>query len=147
MLQLCDMVTESDEPNAETSLGNQEIEQLVLSAKETVEEMLELAEVGFIDHGERFSFEQMAGRDDWSEFTEQQKAEFVKGMGEILGVELVSPRVDQEIRREFQEGTPGTRSEQGADVVVMRTQFEVFELHVKHYRNPDIGTQYDLVKV
>jgi len=140
IVKLTRMTEKSENP------GTESVEKLILRGKEEIENLLELSEVGFFDEGERYSFEQITGEEIWEQLSEEQKAEFLKGMGEILEVQLLSINEDDIIRREFQEGVKGEITEKGADVTVLKTKYPEFEVHIMVYNDPSLPEHYDIVK-
>lgn len=133
--------------NEQSEIEKQNIEALIAKGKEEVESLLELSEMGFFSEGERYSFEQITGEGNWEHLPETQRAEFIKGMGTILGVQILNYGESDVIRREFQEGVTGERTEKGAEATVLKTKYPQFEVHVVDYRNPDIPRHYDIVRV
>lgn len=123
-----------------------EIESLIIKGRGEIEGILEIAEMGFFAQGERYGFEQITGVKMWEEMSENSRVEFLKGMGEVLGVDLVNIKDEQVLRREYQEGARGELTKEGAEVTVLQTRHDDFEVHVADYKNPDLGTRYDFVK-
>ena len=129
--------------------NTESIELLIQKGKEEVENLLELSEIGFFGEGKRYGFEQVLGEDggkEWMGLPEEEKAKFLNGMGQILGVELVNIRPEDVLRRGFQEGVDGEITEDGAEVTVLKTKYPEFEIHVMKYRNPNLPRYYDIVR-
>lgn len=130
--------------------GTEPVETLILRGKEEVENLLELSEMGFFGEGEKYGFEQVLGEDggkEWIGLSEEEKAKFLSGMGQILGVELVNIRPEDVKRREFQEGVEGEVTEEGAEVTVLKTKYPGLEIQIRDYKNPGLPRYYDMVKV
>ena len=122
------------------------VEKFLGEAREHLESVRELSEMDFFEISDRYGFEQVVGEEEWSNLSGDEEAQFLKGVGEMLGVDLVNIREEEVVRREFQEGVKGEKTEKGADVTVLRTKDEMFEVHVMNYKNPDLGTRYDIVR-
>ncbi len=70
----------------------------------------------------------------------------IVGVGTYLGVDLVNLPEKQITRRYHEEGVKGERSEDGAEVTVMKTNNPQLTVHVLEYVNPGLGTRYDIVR-
>lgn len=132
-------------PSKETS-SESKVERLTRESQEHLESIRELAEMDFFSKGDRYGFEQFTGEFLWSSFSEEELKQYLKGMGENLGVNLINIREEEVIRREFQEGVKGERTEKGADVTILKTKDEMFEIQVMKYKNPELGTHYDIIR-
>ena len=117
------------------SASEGKVEKLVKDAKEHIESIRELAEMDFFELQDRYGFEQMVG-DEWASLSGEEVKQFFEGIGEILEVDLVNIHEEDVVRREFQEGVKGEKTEGGADVTVLRTTDEMFEVQVMNYKNP-----------
>jgi len=128
-------------------LTREQVEGFIQKGKEEFEKILELSEVGFFGEGYSYAFEQITGLDEWERLSEEQKALFVNGMGQVLGIELVNFSEKDIVRREFQKGVKGEKTQEGADVTVLRTSSKDMEVHVLKYKDPTLATRYEIVKI
>lgn len=126
------------------------IETLVARARERAEELCGLMEIDFFKVGERYGFEQLEqllpDPDNWDVLSEATHLEFIREVGNYLGVDLLDIPEEKAVRRYREEGLVGQPSEGGADVRVLRTNISGLEIHVMDYANPALGTKYDLVR-
>ena len=128
-------------------LTREQVEGFIQKGKEEFEKILELSEVGFFDEGYSYAFEQITGLDEWERLSEEQKALFVNGMGQVLGIELVNFSEKDIVRREFQKGVKGEKTQEGAELTVLRTPHNNLEVHVVSYKDPTLATRYEIVKI
>jgi hypothetical protein len=109
-----------------------------------------LIETGFFKVGERCGFEYLEqpspNPDDWVVLSKADRLEFIKGVGDYLGVDLLNIPEEKVVRRYREEGVAGEPSEDGADVRVLKTNIPGLEIHVMNYANSALGTKYDLVR-
>lgn len=129
----------------------EEVKGMIKRGREEIGNILELSEMGFFNVGDRYSFDQIVqgstpldpepgdlfAEEDWRSLSEDQKAKFLKGMGEALGVELIKVREEDVVERKFVEG---------AEATVLKTRYPGLQVYVMHYKDPDLGTRYDLVR-
>ncbi len=154
-------MTENPEGKENKSLSQPEVEKMVERAKEELQDLRELIELDFFGVGDRYSFEQniqgptkvhpqlgdlMPGDGYWRSLVGEQRRFFLSQMGFLLGTDLLNIQEDKVIRNYHEEGVVGTSSEGGASVRVLQTKFPELEIHVLEYKNPELGTRYDLVR-
>ena len=128
-------------------IREEEVEGMIRRGKEEIGNILELSEMGFFNVGDRYSFDQIVqgstpldpepgdlfSDEGWRSLSENQKAKFLKGMGEALGVELINVREKDVVERR-------------AEATVLKTRYPGLQVYVMHYKDPDLGTRYDLVR-
>jgi hypothetical protein len=125
-------------------------ERLVARARQKVEELRCLVEMDFFNVGDRYGFEQLEqlspNPDEWVVLSEAAHLEFIKAVGDCLGVDLLHISEEKVVQRYREEGIAGELSEEGADVCVLKTNIPGLEIHVMNYANSELGTRYDLVR-
>lgn len=125
-------------------------ETLVARTRQGVEELRGLMEMDFLKVGERWGLEQFEqlspNPDDWVVLSEADHLEFIREVGNYLGVDLLHIPEEKVVRRYREKGIEGQPSEDGADVRVLKTNIPGLEIHVIDYANPALGTRYDLVR-
>jgi hypothetical protein len=121
----------------------QEAGPLVEKAKEFLDSVIEAKEFWA---GGDYPLEQVLLQADWDweRLPLVIKDEFLKGMGEYLGIDLLNPPQDKLIREDEIEGAKGSPTEgMTASVQVFSTRFAEIELHRSEYPEP-VGIRYSL---
>ena len=125
----------------------EEVKGMIKRGREEIVNILEHSEMGFFKVGQRYSFDRIVqgstpldpepgdlfADEGWRSLSENQKAKFLIGMGEALGVELIKVREEDVVERK-------------AEATVLKTRYPGLQVYVMHYKDPDLGTRYDLVR-
>ena len=138
------------------------IEKILLKrAKEMIKDLPELIEIDSFMVGDEFGFGQLIGELEadiilepedkpilafWPLLDDSQKRTVLNKVGKMLGVNLKDINEDQIVRHYSGEGIKGTPSESGANIQVLQTKLPELEVHIITYKNPELGTRYDLVR-
>jgi len=127
----------------EDEQAKQEAKPLVAKAKEFLDVIIEADEFWA---GGYYPLEQVLVQVgwDWERLHPVIKNEFLREVGEHLGVDLLSPPEDKLIREYEMEGALDSSTEgMTAKVQVFPTQYPGIELHLAEYPEP-VGVRYSL---
>jgi hypothetical protein len=111
--------------------------------------------------GDSFGFEQIIGVEApdpfevggvrvWRNLDDTTREELLGSIGNFFGVKITDRESDSfrnAIKDSIvEEGVKGASSEGGVKVTVLRTNNPGIDIHISEYDNPDLGTQYSLVR-
>ncbi len=113
-----------------------------------IKDVGEFIEAGFMEPGNPYGVESLYEdilRKDWYPLDDQVKNNFLKNLGNVLGVDLLNFS-EKDVVNEFEKpGVKGEKTEKGLIIKVLRTNNPLLDIHVSEGKDPKLGREYYFV--